>query len=389
MLLRGLLLAVCAVALAKGQDDLDTILAGKGAEADEAPKPCDGGKGECVPYYLCKDGQLIVDGTDLLDIRFNDENECIDYFEQCCNTGDVTSEPLKPSPGVPINPPPVPPLQAGCGHRNTEGVGFRITGNSDHEAEYGEFPWMLAILKEEVAADQVLNVYQCGGSLITPNVVLTAAHCVEGKAPNILKVRAGEWDTQTKNELFPHSDHSVSDVVIHDKFYKGGLHNDVALLFLKDSIPLAEHINTVCLPPQNQIFDGKRCFVTGWGKDVFGKEGKYQAILKKIELPTVPHPKCQENLRKTRLGRRFILHESFMCAGGEPGKDSCKGDGGSPLVCPVDGKPGHYYQAGIVAWGIGCGEANVPGVYVNIAKFRTWIDQKLAAKNLPATAYVI
>jgi secreted trypsin-like serine protease len=40
-----------------------------------------------------------------------------------------------------------------------------------------------------------------------------------------------------------------------------------------------------------------------------------------------------------------------MCAGGEVGKDACKGDGGSPLVCPVDGKPGHYYQAGIVAWG--------------------------------------
>jgi hypothetical protein len=52
-----------------------------------------------------------------------------------------------------------------------------------------------------------------------------------------------------------------------------------------------------------------------WGKDVFGKEGKYQAILKKIELPTVPFAKCQENLRKTRLGRRFQLHSSFMCAG--------------------------------------------------------------------------
>jgi hypothetical protein len=52
-----------------------------------------------------------------------------------------------------------------------------------------------------------------------------------------------------------------------------------------------------------------------WGKDVFGKEGKYQAILKKIELPTVPFAKCQDNLRKTRLGSRFQLHSSFMCAG--------------------------------------------------------------------------
>lgn len=385
MLLKIFIVVISAIAIVNA-DGTDAAFESKNnAAPDDAPKPCNGGLGECVPYYLCKDGKINTDGSDLLDIRFNEESECIDYFEQCCETGDVLPTPVIPTP---------PPekhtsVTQVCGLRNAEGVGFRITGNNDGESEYGEFPWMVAILKEEMASDQVLNVYQCGGSLITPNVVLTAAHCVEGKTAAVLKVRAGEWDTQTKNELFPHYDYSVIDVVIHEKFYKGGLHNDVALLFLKDSIKTAEHINTVCLPPQNQIFDGKRCFATGWGKDVFGKEGKYQAILKKIELPTVPFGLCQDQLRKTRLGRRFVLHDSFMCAGGEAGKDSCKGDGGSPLVCPVDGKPGHYYQAGIVAWGIGCGEKDVPGVYVNVGKFRTWIDQKISGKSLPTAAYVI
>lgn len=64
-------------------------------------------------------------------------------------------------------------------------------------------------------------------------------------------------------------------------------------------------------------------------------------------------------------------------------------DGGSPLVCPVVDKPGHYYQAGIVAWGIGCGEDGTPGVYVDVAKFRQWIDQKVAARSLPTNFYVI
>jgi kallikrein len=64
----------------------------------------------------------------------------------------------------------------------------------------------------------------------------------------------------------------------------------------------------------------------GWGKDVFGKEGKYQAILKKIELPIVPFAKCQDSLRKTRLGKPFVLDSSFICAGGEPGRDACKGE---------------------------------------------------------------
>lgn len=87
-------------------------------------------------------------------------------------------------------------------------------------------------------------------------------------------------------------------------------------------------------------------------------------ILKKIELPIVPHAPCQEALRKTRLGKRFVLNESFICAGGESDKDTCGGDGGSPLVCPVQGHPGHFYQAGIVSWGIACGLKGTPGVYV-------------------------
>ena len=178
-----------------------------------------------------------------------------------------------------------------------------------------------------------------------------AAHCVKQQDVEKLTVRVGEWDTQTTYEFFPHSDHEVEKIVIHEKFHKGGLHNDVALLFLKTNVVFTEVANTICLPPQDQPFDGKKCFATGWGKDVFGKDGEYQVILKKIELPTVPHDVCQQNLRKTRLGPRFSLHESFMCAGGEEGRDACKGDGGSPLVCPIEGQPDKYYQAGIVAWG--------------------------------------
>lgn len=125
------------------------------------------------------------------------------------------------------------------------------------------------------------------------------------------------------------------------------------MLFLTNPVTISQHINTICLPPQDENFDGSRCFATGWGKEHFGKEGKYQVILKKIELPIVAFEECQDSLRKTRLSRRFVLNRSFLCAGGEPGRDLCKGDGGSPLVCPVKGVEGYYYQAGIVAWGIG------------------------------------
>jgi len=64
-----------------------------------------------------------------------------------------------------------------CGHWNSAGVGFRITGNSNNEAQFGEFPWMMAILKLELNQSKT---YLCGGSLIHPKVVLTAVHCVHG-----------------------------------------------------------------------------------------------------------------------------------------------------------------------------------------------------------------
>merc|ERR1719278_1404700 len=112
--------------------------------------------------------------------------------------------------------------------------------------------------------------------------------------------------------------------------------------------------------------------------DQFGAAGEYQAVLKEIDLPVVNHDDCQDSLRKTRLGGKFKLHDSFVCAGGINGKDTCKGDGGSPLVCPSKYDPNTYIQAGIVAWGVGCGEDGTPGVYADVSQASCWIDSVIS-----------
>lgn len=211
--------------------------------------------------------------------------------------------------------------------------------------------------------------------------MILAAHCVDGKDPKSLTVRLGEWDTQTKKEPLAHFDYAVKDIAMHKSFKKSNLHNDIALLFLAKPVKREPHIRTICLS-DHQAYEGDQCFVSGWGKDSFGKEGKYQVILKKIRVPVMPFALCQARLRSTRLGKWFKLHEGFMCAGGEAGKDACLGDGGSALVCPLPGKPGYYYQAGIVAWGVNCGDEGIPGIYMNVANYQLWIEEQFQLHQL-------
>ena len=95
----------------------------------------------------------------------------------------------------------------------------------------------------------------------------------------------------------------------------------------------------------------------------------------------IPHKLCQKQLRATeQLTTHFQLDKSFLCAGGEINRDSCSGDGGSPLVCPIEGTENKFYQAGIVSWGIGCGLEDVPGVYTNVAIFIDWINNEISVK---------
>jgi secreted trypsin-like serine protease len=253
-----------------------------------------------------------------------------------------------------------------CGFPSSVAPFHQLYHDKENISQYGEFPWMVGILRKEQIEGVPVKRYTCGGSIITKNVILTAADCINDKDSSTLLVRVGEWDTQHKTESYLSEDYEVEKVVVHERFNKTDLRNNIALLFLKNDIHFHEKINTVCLPPQNQKVEAMRCLVSGWGKDT--EDGVYSAVLKRIEVSTVPHDKCQE----------ILMHESFMCAGGEEGNDACEGDEGGPLVCEIDEFYGQYYQAGIVSWGIACGLKDVPRAYTNVAHFRNWIDEKIA-----------
>lgn len=337
-----------------------------------------GVKCTCVPYYLCDpetnttftDGS--IDGFGRIDIRFG-ESECQHHLDVCCAEGKTTTEPVTPAPQ--------PSRPTGCGVRNPNGIDFSIKENTENAAEFGEFPWMLALLETD-------NRYFCGASLIHPQVAITGLHCVDLRSPNSIKVRAGEWDTRTEKERLPYQERNVRQVIAHPEYYSKNLFNDFALLVLDKPFDLDEHIGTICLPPQDFLSRSQNCISNGWGKDVFGKAGKYSVILKKITLPMVPNDNCEQQFRATRLGQRFNLHPSFVCAGGQRDVDTCQGDGGSPLSCPMEGQESRYMLTGMVAWGIGCNEER-PAAYAHVAGVRNWIDQHMTNLGFGTSSYQI
>ncbi|XP_017466623.1 PREDICTED: chymotrypsinogen A isoform X2 [Rhagoletis zephyria] len=255
-----------------------------------------------------------------------------------------------------------------CGRRYSPPPGSTPGGAG--QAQFGEYPWVAALLTNN-------EVYLGAGALITAQHVLTAAHKVYNIPTSTFKVRVGEWDAASTSEPIPAQDVLIAAVYLHPNFNSANLQNDIAIIQLATAVSLTTKstVGTVCLP--TTTFVGQTCYVAGWGKNDFGPTGAYQAIEREVDVPLITNAACQSLLQATRLGPSFQLNNSsFICAGGQAGKDACTGDGGAPLVCQSNNI---WYVVGLVAWGIGCGQGGVPGVYVNVATYLAWIQTVLAS----------
>lgn len=223
----------------------------------------------------------------------------------------------------------------------------RIVGGT--KAKQGEFPWMVRLSMG------------CGGALYKKDVVLTAAHCVDGSGKNTdITATGGAVDLKD-----PKAVEVKSTEVVQAPGYSGH-GKDWAL------IKLAKPIDQDTLKiASDGAYDKGDFTIAGWGADKEG--GDQQQYLLKASVPFVDDDTCKSAYSD-------LVPSDELCAGRvkEGGVDSCQGDSGGPMFRKDDS--GAWIQVGIVSWGNGCARAGYPGVYSQVSHFAS--DIKSAADKL-------
>lgn len=223
-------------------------------------------------------------------------------------------------------------------------MGGRIVGGTP--TTISSFPWQVSLQRS--------GSHSCGGSIYNSKIIVTAAHCLQSVSASVLRIRAGSSYWNSGGVVV-----SVAAFRNHEGYNSATKVNDIAVVKLVSALSFSSTTRPIGLAtstPGNGAFAS----VSGWGTQQSGSNA-IPSQLQYVNVSIIDRSKCASS----SYSYGSEIKSGMVCAAAS-GKDSCQGDSGGPLVYGG-------VLVGVVSWGRGCAASRYPGVYADVANYRSWV----------------